>query len=429
MKIFILTFGCKVNQYESEVILQKFLEHGGSKTNDISDADVIIINSCTVTQESSKKVIKSLHRARRLNKNAIIALTGCMPQAFKEESESLIEADIVVGNSNKMDVISAVMDFSLNKNRITEVIPFKRDGEFENCAVESFSQKTRALLKIQDGCNRFCSYCIIPYARGRVRSKPVKEILKETQLMALEGYKEVVLVGINLSAYGQDIGMNLCDAIEAVCSVDGINRVRLGSLEPEQMDECTILRLSKQDKLCPHFHLSLQSGCDRTLKRMGRHYSANEYLSIVKNLNKHFNNVSITTDVMVGFAGETDEEFKESLDFVEKVGFTRVHVFPYSIRKGTRAALFKDQVSSEVKKKRSQEMLEIANKLKLQFFEQQLNKIEEVLFEVRDTNGYFQGYTKNYLPVYVKTQEEIGNNILKAKITSYADDYCIGELI
>lgn len=429
MKIFILTFGCKVNQYESEAILENFCKSGCTKTEDFTKADVIIINSCTVTSESDKKVKKALRKFRKNNKDAVLVLTGCMPQAFPKEMESLNDADVILGNSDRSDILPAVLEFMNSRNKILRIKPYNKDTKFEKSSISDFEDRTRAFLKIEDGCNRFCSYCIIPYARGRVRSKPVDEILSEVESLSQKGYKEIVLVGINLSAYGTDINSSLCEAIELVCGVRGIERVRLGSLEPEQMDENTIQRLAKQDKLCPQFHLSLQSGCDDTLKRMNRHYTTDEYLKIVENLRKYFKNTSITTDVMVGFAGETNEEFEKSVKFVKKIGFAKVHVFPYSIREGTRAAMFDGQVSSEIKKQRSKIMIDETNKTTFEFLKSQVGKVEPVLYEKQDSNGYFEGYTRNYTKVKVKTEKNLHSKIIKTSITNVENDYCIGKLL
>ena len=430
MRIFIITFGCKVNQYESQSILEKFCNAGCTKANSVEDADVIVVNSCTVTAESDKKVKKALHKIRKENNSAVIVLTGCMPQAFPKQMESINEADVILGNGSKNEILKYVLEFVNTKNKVIKIEKFTRKSKFESAPISDFNERTRAFLKIEDGCNRFCSYCIIPYARGRVRSKPLEDILLESKNLAQKGYKEVVLVGINLSAYGTDIGLNLCDAIEKVCAVDGIERVRLGSLEPEQMDENTIKRLSKQEKLCPQFHLSLQSGCDETLKRMNRHYTSEEYLKIVQNLRKYFKNASITTDVMVGFAGESAEEFKKSLNFVKKVEFSKVHVFAYSVRSGTRAAEFDNQVEPNEKKRRSQIMIEETDKSRRKFLISQVRKVEAVLYERRDKNGFFEGYTPNYTPVKVKVNEKINlySKIIFTELVQAEDDYCFGKI-
>lgn len=429
MKINISTFGCKVNQYESEAILEMLLKKGYTKEHDFKQADIILINSCTVTNESDKKIKKFLHRVRRENPNAIIVLTGCMTQAASLEDLSLIDADIILGNTERKLIPEIILEFIENKEKIIKINPYKSSTKFEDLQIDNFDERTRAFVKIEDGCNRFCSYCIIPYARGRVRSKPLEDLINESKKLALAGYKEIVLIGINLSAYGQDINLTLSDAIEAVCKIDGIERVRLGSLEPEQMDINTIKRLSKQEKLCPQFHLSLQSGCDETLKRMNRHYNTDEYRTIVTNLREYFKNAAITTDIMVGFAGETEEEFKQSLNFAKEIGFSKIHVFPYSVRPGTRAANFNNQVNSNVKKERTKEMIKLGNAMHLSFLNSFIGKTEEVLLEKRKEDGTLEGYTKNYAPVKVSTSLNLTGSIVKIKITDVQEESCIGELI
>lgn len=431
MKVFILTLGCKVNQYESEAILEMFKKSGFKKTDNFKNADVLIINSCTVTSESDKKVRKILHRFRKENKKAVIVLTGCMVQAFPDKVNLWSQADIIVGNTDRSKTLEKVKSLLENRDKIEKIIEVKnyeKDDGFENLNIEKFDGRTRAFMKIEDGCNRFCSYCIIPFARGRVRSKKIEDIRKEAEILAENGYKEIVLVGINLSCYGQDLNLDLCDAVETVCSVNKVKRVRLGSLEPEKMDLDIIKRLSKCEKLCPQFHLSLQSGCDETLKRMNRHYSTPEYEEIVKNLREHFENAAITTDVMVGFAGETDEEFLESLNFVKRIGFSKIHVFPYSIRPGTKAAEFKNQINPEIKNIRTQKMLELSEKLNNNFLKSQIGMVEEVLFERRYKDHFFEGYTKNYVPVIVKTEKDLSSEILNVKITQVQERHCLGEL-
>ena len=309
MKVSTITLGCKVNQYETQAMLNQLLQGGFSACQAGEDADIILLNSCTVTSTSDHKVKQTLHKARREHPHAVIVLTGCMPQAFPELAEDLTDADIVLGNSNRSSLLTHILQYLSTRQRIIDIVPHQTTEKFESMSVENFYERTRAFIKIQDGCNRFCSYCIIPYARGRVRSKPLDDLISEVTLLSEKGYKEIVLTGINLSAFGQDINLHLCDAVEAVCAINGIERVRLGSLEPEQLSEDVIIRLSKQQKLCPQFHLSLQSGCDETLKRMNRHYTTEEYRTIVQNLRNAFDNAAITTDIMVGFPGETEEEF------------------------------------------------------------------------------------------------------------------------
>ena len=428
MNFFIITLGCKVNQYESEVMFEKLSGAGFQNCDRVEDADIVVINSCTVTAVSDQKVRQILHKTRRNNPNAVLVLTGCMPQAFPEVASGYEDADIILGNSNRGELVPAILQFLSDKERVIAIKPYQNHAAFEKMKVKTFHGRTRAFLKIEDGCNRFCSYCIIPYARGRVRSKPLDEIISEVSELSKNGYKEVVLVGINLSSYGQDSGLQLCDAVEAVCQINGIKRVRLGSLEPELMEEEVIKRLAYQEKLCPQFHLSLQSGCNDTLRRMNRHYSAEEYFLIVENLRKHFENAAITTDIMVGFPGETEQEFLESCRFVERVSFAKTHVFPYSKRPGTKAALIEDQVPEVVKKKRSKEMMQITERLKSEFLKSQIGKTEEVLFETTCENGMYEGYTTNYTPVKIRSAEDIRGQNRKVALVDYENDRCIGIL-
>ncbi len=424
----IVTLGCKVNQYESQLMFEYMCEAGFVPVDD-SSADITIINSCTVTSTSDSKNRKVINRTRRENENAVIVLTGCMPQAFPDDSDLFKNCDIVLGNASRRDVVPAIKEFLNDKKQIINIAEHKKDESFEKMRVNKFLERTRAFVKIEDGCNRFCSYCIIPYARGRVRSKSLEDLKPEVENLAKEGYNEIVLVGINLSAYGNDIGSTLADAVECVCSVDGIERVRLSSLEPELMTEDVLTRLAKQKKFCPHFHLSLQSGCTETLKRMNRHYTADEYAQIVANIRRIFDNPSITTDIMVGFAGETEEEFKSSLDFAGFIGFAKVHVFSYSRRKGTVADKMPDQVDPSVKNIRSKLMIEHTDKKRSEFLKSQVGLKEEVLFEIINRKGYYEGYTKNYTPVYVKSDENIIGQIRLAEIVDAYDDYCVANLL
>ncbi|MEE0264024.1 MAG: tRNA (N(6)-L-threonylcarbamoyladenosine(37)-C(2))-methylthiotransferase MtaB [Acutalibacteraceae bacterium] len=426
MKFHIFTLGCKVNQYESQIMHESLENNGFSYTKEYNNADIIIINSCTVTSASDSKAVKLMHRIKRENPESVLVLTGCLPQAFPND-ERFIEADIILGNKSRGILVPTLQQYLTDRVRIINVSEHKTGDDFENMQISNFAERTRAFVKIEDGCNRFCSYCIIPYARGRVRSKPFEQIKTEIEALAGKGFKEVVLVGINLSAYGQEFGMDLADAVEAACSVNGIERVRLGSLEPERMDEPTIARLSKQPKLCPQFHLSLQSGCNETLKRMNRHYTAEEYYQIVENLRKAFDNCAITTDIMVGFPGESDEEFNKSLDFAEKVSFAKVHTFAYSRRPGTVADKAENQVDENIKNIRSKKMIELTTKTQEEFLKEQIGKIEPVLFE-REKNGYYEGHTMNYTQVVVKSDIDISNQILNVKITEADKNRCVGVL-
>ena len=425
----IVTLGCKVNQYESQAMREDLLKHGYSLSQNKDFADLFIINTCTVTSVSDAKNRKLLRRIRRNNPSAVIVLTGCMPQAFPEETKSLTDCDIILGNKERAKLIPSIERFLENRTPFSDIAAHQNQGYiYEKISVTSFGEHTRAFIKIEDGCNRFCSYCIIPYARGRVRSKPLEELKQELIQVAHNGYKEVVLVGINLSAYGQDEGITLADAVEAACAVEGIERVRLGSLEPERMDEDTVCRLAALPKLCPQFHLSLQSGCDKTLRDMNRHYTSEEYLAIAERLRRYFDNAALTTDVMVGFAGETEEDFQESLSFVKSVGFAKVHVFPYSQRKGTKAADAPGQLPPAVKEERAARMTALTDDSRREFLRSQVGRVEEVLFE-RLRRGYLEGYTKNYTPVHVFSEDNsLCGQICCVRLIAAEDETCVGEL-
>ena len=426
----IVTLGCKVNQYESEAMREDMLKNGFSSAENKDFADIFIINTCTVTSVSDAKNRKLIHRIRRNNPSAVIVLTGCMPQAFPDEMEQFNECDIILGNKQRTSLVPSINRFLGERTPFIDIPTHENTGfEYENLSVSSFGEHTRAFIKIEDGCNRFCSYCIIPYARGRVRSKPLADLKKEIQSVAAGGYKEVVLVGINLSAYGLNEDFDLADAVEAACSVDGIERVRLGSIEPERMDDQMTKRLSAQPKFCPQFHLSLQSGCDNTLKAMNRHYTSAEYAEIVNRLRNNFDNASITTDVMVGFAGETEEDFEASMAFVKSIGFAKVHVFPYSQRRGTKAAGAPNQLNPAVKEQRAKQMIKLTDESRKEFLSSQVGLTEEVLFE-RIRHGYLEGYTKNYTPVHVISSDAtLCSQIRSVKLTKAFDDYCEAELI
>lgn len=421
----IVTLGCKVNQYESQLMSEYMCDAGFTPLND-SSADISIINSCTVTSTSDSKNRKTINRIRRENPDAVIVLTGCMPQAFSNNTELFRDCDIVLGNVSRSQLVPSIKAYLLDRNQIINIAEHKKGEDFEKMKVNKFLERTRAFVKIEDGCNRFCSYCIIPYARGRVRSKTLEDLKSEVEVLASKGYNEIVLVGINLSAYGQDIDATLSDAVECVCAIDGIERVRLSSLEPELMTEDVLFRLSQQEKFCPHFHLSLQSGCDETLKRMHRHYTGAEYAQIVSNIRRIFDNPSITTDIMVGFAGESDQEFERSLAFADQIGFAKVHVFSYSRRKGTVADKLPNQVDPKLKSIRSKIMIDHTDKKRQEFLLTQVGLTEEVLFETRNAKGYYVGYTKNYTPVYTKSDTSLIGQIVKVKMTEAKPDYCIG---
>lgn len=429
MKYKITTLGCKVNRYESEAIATFLNKQGFTACEKDELADVFILNSCTVTATGDQKVRQTLRREKNKNPDAIIVLTGCMAQAFPEKSRELGLADIILGTSNRKRITEHIMSFMSHRQQIVDITAHEKGEKFEAMEIEDFSERTRAYIKIQDGCDRFCSYCIIPFARGRVRSKPLDDLKKELQKLSQKGFKEVVLTGINLSCYGQDLDLELCDAIETACSVDGLERIRLGSLEPELLSEDIIKRLSKQKKLCPQFHLSMQSGCDETLKRMNRHYDSDEYKTIVDNLRKYFENPAITTDVMVGFPDESDEEFEKSYNFVEKIGFAKAHVFAYSRREGTRAYDMDGQISNKEKEERSKLMIKLSEKNSEIYHKIYENKTVSVLFEKMKDKNVYEGYTDTYVPVLVSSAKNIQGEILDVYINSSDENHCYGKVI
>lgn len=424
MKIAFYTLGCKVNQYESQAMSEKAAANGYEIASADEEADIYVVNSCTVTAESDRKTRQAVRRFKRNHPESIVVLTGCMPQAFPQDAERLEQADIVLGNRNNSKLFELINSYFSCGRRIIDIEEHKNGDKFSGGDISGFDRRTRAVVKIEDGCNRFCSYCIIPYSRGRVRSKPIDELKEELHKLSEAGFAEVVLVGINLSAYGTDIGLSICDAVELADSMN-FKRVRLGSLEPDHITDEVIKRLSKLQSFCPQFHISLQSGCDNTLKAMNRHYSAEEYSELCKKLRASFPDAAITTDIMVGFPTESEEDFAENVRFAQKIGFEKVHVFPYSPREGTKAAKM-PQIEKSVKEKRSHIMIEKTEEIRREFLKSQIGKIVEVLFETRHSDGYFEGYTRNYTPVKVKGELPCGE-ILKVKITAVDGDFCVGE--
>ena len=429
MNVKFITLGCKVNQVESEAMREALLAGGFQEAAEGQTADVVVVNSCTVTAVSDQKARQALRREKKRNPGAVAVLTGCWPQAFPQEAEDFLDADIVLGTTRRAALLPKILEYLSTKQRIVDIAPHEKGEKFEKLTISAMHGRTRAFLKIEDGCDRFCSYCIIPYARGRVRSKPLEDIKAEAALLGDHGYREVVLTGINLPAYGKDLGLHLCDAVEAACAAPGIARVRLGSLEPEQLTPEVIARMAKQEKLCPQFHLSLQSGCDATLKRMNRHYTTAEYRQIVHNLRQAFPNCAITTDIMVGFAGETEEEFAASLAFAKEIAFAKVHVFAYSRRPGTRAYDMPGQVANKVKEDRSRQMIAATLATQRDFFAAQVGRVEEVLFEQEREKNVYEGYTRNYTPVRAASAVPLQGQVLPVEITQALEDCCLGRLV
>ncbi len=426
MKIAFYTLGCKVNQYESQAMAQKMAKQGFTVVPHNEEADVYVINSCTVTAESDRKTRQTVRRFKRKYPDSVVVLTGCMPQAFPEDAEALKEADIVLGNKNNSMLPEFIKRYFSCSQRIIEIEEHKTGDCFTGDTISGFDGRTRAIVKIEDGCNRFCSYCIIPYSRGRVRSKPIDELEAELKNLSDAGFCEIVLVGINLSSYGSDIGLSICDAVELAANMN-FERIRLGSLEPDHITDEVIERLSKIDKFCPQFHISLQSGCDNTLKAMNRHYTSAEYKQLCDKLRAAFEDTTITTDIMVGFPTESEADFSDNLSFAKAIGFEKVHVFPYSPREGTRAAEMV-QIEKNIKEKRSHIMIEETEKVRHKFLNSQIGKTVEVLLETRHGDNYTEGYTKNYTPVKVEGLHPCGK-IVAAKITAIDGDFCIAKVL
>ncbi len=418
--------GCKVNAYETES-MQQMLEAAGYEIVPFAPgADIYIINTCTVTNIADRKSRQMLHKAKKMNPEAVVVAAGCYVESEKYTGGKVDEAiDIVIGNNCKKDLIEILEAYEEGKCS-EAVIDINHTKEYEELNLNRTAEHTRAYVKVQDGCNQFCSYCIIPYTRGRVRSRKSQDVYEEVKRLADAGYHEVVLTGIHLSSYGVDLEEeNLLTLIEKIHEVEGIERIRLGSLEPRIMSEEFVEAIAKLPKLCPHFHLSLQSGCNETLKRMNRKYSAEEYYEVCKRLRRHFDNPALTTDVIVGFAGETEREFAECKAFLEKIEFFETHVFKFSIRKGTRAAKMENQVPDQIKTKRSNELLALNEKNSVKYLCDHLGKDLEVLMEekmVVDGENYFVGHTKEYIRVAVKTEENLTNRFVTVKTKEILKD-------
>jgi len=423
------TFGCKVNQYETDCIAELMQRNGFVTADEPMTADVVIINSCTVTQAADVKLGQLLRRIKRQNPEAITVVAGCYPQAHGA-TELISEADIIVGEANKTKIPELISDFLTKKEHVCEILPHQKGEKLERMSLTKRADKTRAIIKIQDGCDRFCSYCIIPFARGRSRSKPIEEIRTEASDLALQGHRELILVGINLSCYGEDLGgIDLADAVHVACQ-SYADRIRLGSIEPEMLTESIISRLSKEEKLCPHFHLSLQSGCNETLASMRRRYDTDDYRELIQLLRKYFPDCSVTTDVMVGFPGETVENFEESVEFVKEIAFAGVHVFPYSEREGTVAAKMPGSVPKAERYRRAEIMSDAAKIGEEAFREAHIGKTVSVLFEHEKDNDFHQGHTKDYLMVKVpKIQDTLWKEIRDVRITCCKDNCLYGEII
>lgn len=420
------TLGCKVNQYETNAMKQKMIEAGYEIVEFETPADVYIINTCTVTNMSDRKSRQMIRRAKEHNQNAILIVTGCYAQVAKEELDKIEEIDIVLGNQEKKDILSYLEAHQTQKQKsISDILHEKTFAEF---GTTTYTDKTRAVIKVQDGCDRFCSYCIIPYARGRIRSRKPQDVVSEIQEIAKKGIKEVVITGIHLASYGRECApqISLIDLLKQINEIDGIKRIRLGSLEPTLMQKEFIEELVKLEKICDHFHLSLQSGCNETLQRMNRRYTVEEFEEGINFLRKNFPNASLTTDIIVGFPGETEEEFETTYEFLKKVNFYKMHVFKYSPRKGTKAAVMPNQIEGKIKEERSRKLIELSNQNQENQNRADIGKEVEVLFEEQE-GEYIKGHTSNYRMVYVKSDDTtLENTIQTVIITKTKGEMLVG---
>ena len=405
---------------------QKFIENGYEVIEHTKKADIYIINTCTVTNMSDRKSRQMLRRMKEQNQNAIVIAVGCYAQVAKEELKKIPEIDLVLGNNEKLKITDYVKDYiEKNENQI-EIEDVMHSKEFYDFGDVTFTEKTRAVIKIQDGCDRFCSYCIIPYARGRVRSRKPESVVSEVEKIAKEGIKEVVITGIHIASYGKDFKNNykLIDLLEELNKVNGIERIRLGSIEPLLITEEFVNRIKKLEKVCHHFHLSLQSGCDETLKRMNRRYTTKEFKEIVERLRNTYKDVMLTTDIIVGFPGETEEEFSETYKFLKDIKFYKMHIFKYSPRKGTKAAEMKNQVNGNIKEERSRKLIELSDENEKEYNKRYIGKEVEILFE-EEKEGLYKGHTQNYILAYYNTDKKLENKIVKVKCIGTETEHII----
>ncbi len=426
------TLGCKVNQYETQAMIEVFESSGYKVVEYYEFANIYVINSCTVTNLAARKTRQFIRRTKKNNPDAIIAVVGCYPQTSTKEVMNIKEVDLIIGTDQKSKIVEFCEEARKNNRKINKVTSIEDVDKFEELKINNIHAKTRAFIKIQDGCNQFCSYCIIPYARGRVRSRKIENIISEIRKLAENGFKEIVLTGIHIASYGKDLkGLQLLDVIEKANKVDGIKRIRLGSLEPTIINEEFMERYKNQSKTCNHFHLSLQSGSNTVLKRMNRKYTVEEYSDKVDIIRKYMPKSSITTDIIVGFPGETDLEFTETCEFVNKIGFSKVHVFKYSPREGTKAASYKNQVHGNVKSLRSSKLIDIAEKNALTFNKSFIGSTMDVLFEEKSklNNEYYEGYTTNYLRVTALTDKSPEGKILPVRINAINNEVLQGKIV
>ncbi len=428
-KVGFCTLGCKVNQYETEAMGELF-EKSGFIIADFNDiCDIYVINTCTVTGTGDKKSRQMIRRAKKLNENAVICVVGCYSQVSPDDVKNIPGVNIVLGTKDRIKIVDMVEEYLANNQNVSAVEDIMKMRSYENISLENMSGKTRAFVKIEDGCTEFCSYCIIPYARGPVRSRAIDDIVTEVTSLSEKGFSEIVLTGIHLASYGRDLKtVTLLDAIKAVCDIDGIKRVRLGSVEPRLLTEEFISEIAKLPKVCDHFHISLQSGCDETLMRMNRKYLAVEYRNSVKLLRKYYDNPSITTDIIAGFPGETEEEFNTTLEFLKEIAFAEAHIFPYSNRKGTKADTMPNQVPKHIREERARLLITEAKKCGADYLKAFIGKKVNVLFEREIDVGIYEGTTSNYIKVHVKSDTDISHTYVDCIITDTTSEYALGKV-
>ncbi|HOK62604.1 MAG TPA: tRNA (N(6)-L-threonylcarbamoyladenosine(37)-C(2))-methylthiotransferase MtaB [Soehngenia sp.] len=417
------TLGCKVNQYETEAMIELFKNKGYKIVNEEDFADIYVINTCTVTNMSDRKSRQFIRKAKKINPECLVAVVGCYSQVSPEEVENIEGVDVIIGTNNRNMIVELCEESKITGEKINKVIKSNQLKSFEEIKINTIESKTRAYLKVQDGCNQYCSYCIIPYARGPVKSREYNEVEKEVKKLAENGFKEIILTGIHIASYGKDLGdIDLKKLIYNLSFIDGIKRIRLSSVEPNIIDEEFMKISYNTNKVCDHFHLSLQSGSDTVLSRMNRKYSTKEYYDKVELIRKYFPNAGITTDVIVGFPGETDEEFKQTLDFVKKVGFSKIHVFKFSPRKGTKAYSMEGQIPSNVKEERSKILIELSDNMMSDFHKKLIGKKADVLFESKYKEDFYEGYTTNYVRVIKKSETDLVGQIERVTLKEISDD-------
>ena len=427
-KVAFCSLGCKVNQYETNAMAQKFIEHGYEVVEFDEYADVYIVNTCTVTNVADRKSRQMLRRAKEINKDATLVACGCYAQVAKDELKKIPEIDLIIGNNEKNDIIQIVENHIAQKGAEDLVSDVMYKLDYVELGTTTYTEKTRAVIKVQDGCDRFCSYCLIPYARGHIRSRKIENVIEEIKKVVEEGINEVVITGIHIASYGRDFkgeNIGLIDLLEEINKIQGLHRIRLGSIEPTIITDEFVERLSKLDKICDHFHLSLQSGCTETLKRMNRRYTTEEFKAVTKRLRAKFPNTALTTDIIVGFPGETDEEFNTTYEYLKEIAFYKMHIFKYSQRKGTKAAVMPNQVDGKIKEERSKKLIELSNENEYNYNKKYIGKQVEVLFEERE-GEYLKGHTTNYIVVKHKTdKDDLINKIAKVTVSEAKQDCLI----